>query len=252
MEEVRKRGRPKKEEKEVFEEEISNIENEKQKLLDRLNQIEREEKEELERQEIIQQQAELERKEKLEYEEWKRQRNQYKVPFSDDLIEESNLEEKVKDIRPKENKESETFWGKIFKKNKIDKEGKVAIMLLHPQGDATTLYQDTDKDGGFKIEDEQYNINEHCVYTLKVKKDRIPICILPTWTMIPIGTKAWFELSQERRGFELQRIILKNIKNEERVKLGDEKKKTKLNAKTIWIILVILIGGYIFLKSRGG
>jgi hypothetical protein len=68
--------------------------------------------------------------------------------------------------------------------------------------------------------------------------------------MIPLGTKAWFELSQERRGHELERMALKAIKNEERVKL-DEGKKGKMSGKTIWIIIAVIIIGYIFLKSTG-
>jgi hypothetical protein len=101
------------------------------------------------------------------------------------------------------------------------------------------------------IEDEQYHINEHCVYRLKIKKDYYPLCILPTWTMIPIGTKAWFELSQERRGHELERIILNAIKKEERVKMDDGKKKGKMSAKTIWIVIAVIVIGYFLLKSSG-
>jgi len=166
-------------------------------------------------------------------------------------VEAKALENKVGDTRLPEKKEDISFWGKLFKKNKFKKDGTVAVQLLHPQGDATLHYIETDKDGSFKIEDEQYHINEHCVYRLKIKKDYYPLCILPTWTMIPIGTKAWFELSQERRGHELERIILNAIKKEERVKMDDGKKKGKMSAKTIWIVIAVIVIGYFLLKSSG-
>lgn len=243
--EVKKRGRPKKEK--PIEERIINNEEEKEELEEKLKQVEQtEEKEEAQIREKIKRDL---GEEEIEYIE-------LKIPLADkeaypNKEEARVLEEKVNDVRVEESKKSQTFWGKIFKKNKIKKDGMVAIMALHPQSDATTEYLDTDKDGMFKYGGEDYHVNEHCIYRLKVKKDSIPLMILPTWSLIPIGTKAWFELSQERRAHELQRMILNAIKKEEMIKLEDNKPKGKMNAKLLWIVVLGLIGGYIFLKSRG-
>lgn len=265
-----KRGRPRKEVEPKMTEE--SIESEKQKLMNRLRQLEEEERQEQERIDMINQKAQEEAKERADFEEWKRHKESVKrlvnerypaladkysnedidVLEDESDLEDNPLEKKVRAYNQTESKEAKTFWGKFFKKEKVKKEGKVAVMLLHKTTDATVDYIDVEQDGSFEVLGEQYHINEHCLYNLKFKKDRYPLCILPTWTMIPIGTKAWFELSQERRGHELERIILNAIKKEEAIKMDDGKKKNKMSAKTIWIILAVVVGGYIFLKSRGG
>ena len=166
--------------------------------------------------------------------------------------EQSILEDKVelhKDFTLPDTPKSDNFFKRIFKKNEIKKDGTVAVMLLHPTTDATLHYIETEKDGSFKIEEETYHVNEHCLYSLKHKKERYPLCLLPTWSMIPIGTQAWFELSQERRGHELERMIIQSIKKEEIVKEDGQKKKSKISGKTLWLIIGIVVLGYFLLKS---
>lgn len=246
MDEVieKKRGRPKKITEEVKPQTTEQIDSEKKELESRLKILE---------DELRKQKEEEEMNRPLRDDEYIQiplmDKNPYPTEEERKLTE--SIERKVTNVRLPEKKEDTRFWGKVFRKNKVKKEGMVAVMLLHPVGDATIHYIQTESDGMFKIGDEDYHTNEHCVYNLKVKKDHIPLCILPTWTMIPIGTKAWFELSQERRGHELERMILNAIKKEERIKLDDGKKKGKLSAKTMWIVIAVIVGGYIFLKSTG-
>lgn len=179
-----------------------------------------------------------------------------KVPFADEdpypnAAEEALSEDRREDhpdVRIPDNKQDDTFFRKLFKKNKMKKDGKVMLVLLHPNTDATISYIDTEKDGSFKVQDETYHVNEHCIYSLKHKRDRFPMCILPTWSMVPIGNRTWFELSQERRGHELERIILNAIKKEEVLK-DDEKKKKGLGGGKLWIIIGVIIVGYFILKS---
>lgn len=269
--EEKKRGRPKKEVEEVRVK-VESIEEEKIRLNNRLKQLEEKARIEQEELDIINQKAEEDLRQRRDFEEWQRHKISVKrlveerFPTKPSLMSEidmqdieeedpeerkvsEDLEKKIKNV---DDKKSITFWGKIFKKNKVNKEGKVALILLHPHGDATTQYQDVEKDGSFKVGNEQYYLNEHCIYRLRVKRESIPLCILPTWTMIPLGTKAWFELTQERRGMELSRMILNAIKKEEAIKMEDGKKKGKMSAKTIWLLLAVVVGGYIFLKSKGG
>lgn len=156
------------------------------------------------------------------------------------------------DIRIPETNDDRKFLRKTFKKNKMKKDMMVCVHLLHQQGDVTVHYLPCDERGGFTIGDGIYNVNEHCLYNLKVKRRRYPICYLPVWTMVPIGTKAWFELSQERRGEELLQIIISKIQHEEVVKADEGiKKKSAFSGKMLMIILLVLVGGYFILKSMG-
>ncbi len=182
-------------------------------------------------------------------------------PLSDKVIypdaqEEQALQEKEgveqKPVKmPEEPKKAGTFWRRIFKKNKIKKKGVVLVWLLHANTEATHNYIEVEDDGDFMVGDDKYNVNEHCMYHTKEKGIYYPTCFLPTWSMVPIGTQAWFELSQERRGHELERIILRAIKKEEAVKDDDKKKGKAWSAKTIWLIIGACVVGYFVLKFSG-
>jgi len=162
-------------------------------------------------------------------------------------LEEQEVQEDPIPTRPiiNDNGEGNRFWSKIFNKNKIKKSGMVAVLLLHATRDAESTYVEVDQHGMFKVQNQDYHVNQHCLYFLRIKKDYIPLCILPTWSMIPIGTKAWFELSQERKGHELEGMIIAAIRKEEVLK-EEEPKKKALSGKMIWIIIALIIGGYFF------
>lgn len=187
----------------------------------------------------------------IETNEVKEVKQERSIPsLSDNLPDDNPVELGSNDVKLPTTKQDESFFKKIFKKNKMNKEGKVTVILLHPSTDADIHYVDIENElGDFHIGKEKYNVNEHCVYSLVHKKVRYPMCILPTWTMVPIGTKSWFELGQERRGHELEVIILNAIKKEEALKAEEIKKKP--SAKSMWIWIALIIGGFLFAKSRG-
>ena len=230
----KKRGRPKKEEQKVPEQPI--------------------------------QEPEKEVEAKVEEQEVEQQVEEKKLPLTDGLDfpekieltseEELNVED-VKDIKPE--KKDKTFWEKFFNNKKVDKPNTVAILLLRINGEATPLYREYDEEGMFRIDDikknpfaKTYHIRHDCIHRIKIKKDTIPLCILPEWSLVPLGTRLYWEMGVERRGMEAQEEFLKAIRAEEVVKQDESlKKKSAVSGKTIWIFIAIVVIGYLFWKGTG-
>ncbi len=233
----KKRGRPKKEEQKIEEQVTQEPEKEKAEI-------------KVPEQEIIEQPMQEEKKlpltDGIDFPE--------KVELTDE--EEINIED-VKDIKPE--KKDKTFWEKFFNNKKVDKPNTVAILLLRINGEATPLYREYDEEGMFRIDDikknpfaKTYHIRHDCIHRIKIKKDTIPLCILPEWSLVPLGNRIYWEMGIERRAMEAQEEFLKAIRAEEVVKQDESlKKKSAISGKTIWIFIAIVVIGYLFWKGTG-
>jgi hypothetical protein len=89
-----------------------------------------------------------------------------KPALTDNMPYPQSIDEKVDDVIIEETKEDLGFWKKIFKKEKVKKEGMVAVLLLHPNTSATRHYIETKNNGEFWIDKYKYHVNEHCLYNL--------------------------------------------------------------------------------------
>ncbi len=137
-----------------------------------------------------------------------------------------------------------TLFERIFKKNKLKKPNSVAVIFLRNNGVAQPMELET-KNGFFNIEGKTYHENTDCIYTIK-DKERTPLAIIPEWSLLPLGTKAWEDHSMQEKFAELQDHTLRGIRHAELVKMGD-KGDVKLNAKSliglgILAIIVIAVG----------
>lgn len=182
------------------------------------------------------------------------------LPFPEKEVLNEEEEKNIKQIQKIEpTKEEKGFWEKFFDKKKLNKQNMVAILLLGTDAKGIPLYREYDQDGMFTVEDikknplaKKYHVREDCIFTIEVKKKSIPLCILPVWSMVPLGTKIYWEMSQERRGLELQEGIIKAIRAEEIVKADENlKKKGGLSGKTIWIVIGLIVIGYLIWKGTG-
>lgn len=171
-------------------------------------------------------------------------------------------DEQKKDIESIKNTKPEIkeigFWEKHFNSKKLDKPNTVAILILRVNGDATPLYRQYDENGMFTLEDlkknplaKSYHVRQDCIYRLKFGKHQIPLCILPEWSMIPLGTKVYWEMTPERRALELEQGILRAIRAEETIKQDENLKKKAVSGKTIWIFIIVVVVGYLIWKGTG-
>src|SRR3990167_5750774 len=78
------------------------------------------------------------------------------------------------------------FWKKVIDENKLKKPDRVAIMFLRNNGTAETYYLKS-KNGMFEIDGKTYHERRDCVY--RIGKERVPLAIIPEWSLIPIGTE---------------------------------------------------------------
>lgn len=155
-------------------------------------------------------------------------------------------------LNEKDERKNLSFWQRIFKKDKVKKPNMVVVQLLKNNGTSEVIYMET-KDDMFTIGDCVYHTRKDCAFTLFVGNDRIPLCILPEWSMIPIGTRAFYELTPERRIAEYQNLALKAIRMAETVKAEEPVKKGGgINMRTILIIGGIILGAWLLLKWSGG
>ena len=148
-------------------------------------------------------------------------------------------------VEEKKDEKKKGFWAKIFNKDKV-KGNNVAVIYLRNNGNAQTMIIESKK-GFFNINNRTYHEDRDCVYT--IEKDRIPLAIIPEWSLIPYGTKRWHDKEMLEKFSDYQDHVLRGIRHAELVKMGD-KDQTKINAKTaiLWglgiIVAIAVMMGY--------
>jgi len=161
------------------------------------------------------------------------------------MVEALKLEQEVKslDIPKKTNddvkKKKKSFFERLFRKNKLKKPNKVAVVYLRNNGVAEFMEVEV-KRGFFNISGRTYHENRDCIY--RINKEGIPLAIIPEWNLIPIGTKNWDDKSMQEKFAELQDHAIRGIRHAELVRMGD-KDYSKINVKGaigIGIIIVII------------
>ncbi len=145
-------------------------------------------------------------------------------------------------MEEKKDKIKLNIWQKLFKKD-IVKKGKTAVLYLRNNGIAEPMEVESKK-GFFNIKGKTYHEDRDCTYT--ITKDRIPLAIIPEWSMIPYGLKKWHDKSLIEKFSELEDHLLRGIRHAELVKMGD-KENIKLNTKAMVVIGIIVIIGIAFL-----
>lgn len=128
------------------------------------------------------------------------------------------------------------FWSRTFNKNNV-KKNKVAIIYLRNNGVAEPMIVES-KRGLFEINEKTYHEDSDCIYT--ISKDRIPLAIIPEWSMIPYGTKRWHDRDALEKFAECQDHVIRGIRRAELVRMG-EKDKGQINLKAIIIVGILVI-----------
>lgn len=156
-----------------------------------------------------------------------------------------NKKNKIK--KKLEDKLKKSWWDKMFNKNKFQKLKKVAVIYLRENGNAEPMELES-KNGFFHIEGRTYHERRDCIYT--VGKERIPLAIIPEWSMTPLGTKQWDEKLMQEKFSEVQDHLLKGIRHAELVRMG-EKDGMNINVKKaigigiIVLVAIVIIVSYI-------
>ncbi len=139
----------------------------------------------------------------------------------------------------KKEKKKKGLWDKMWNKDKIVKKNKIAVIYLRNNGIAEPMELESNR-GMFTIENKTYHEDADCIYT--IKKDRVPLAIIPEWGLIPYGKKEQESKSMEEKFAQFQDHAMRGIRHAERVRFGD-KDQMKLNGKAIvGIIIMVIIG----------
>lgn len=159
--------------------------------------------------------------------------NLEKLDFEESINMPSDLSTEVK-------KKKAGLWDKMFNKKRLKKPNTVAVIFLRNNGKAEPMEVESKK-GFYSIHGKTYNEDRDCIYSLG--KDKIPLAIIPEWSLLPYGTKAWHDKPMLEKFSELQDHTLRGIRHAELVKMG-EGRESKLNAKAVIGIIVLAIIGY--------
>ncbi len=162
------------------------------------------------------------------------------VKVKEEVPQTKNLETEVK--KDKKEKKKSNWWTKAFKSKDFKKPKLIAVLFLRNNGRAEAMQLET-KNGFFNIDRKTYHERKDCTWI--VGKERIPLAIIPEWSLIPLGTEEWQDKPMLEKFNELQDHTLKGIRHAELVKEG-MKDFSNIPAKKIIIWgLVILVGGII-------
>ena len=150
--------------------------------------------------------------------------------------------EEAKELVDEKGKKKLTWWSKTFKSKNFEKPKLIAVLFLRNNGRAETMQLET-KNGFFNIDKKTYHERKDCTWV--VGKDRIPLAIIPEWSLIPLGTQEWQDKPMLEKFNELQDHTLKGIRHAELVKVGGTDMGDIPMKKVILWGLVILVGGII-------
>lgn len=147
--------------------------------------------------------------------------------------------EKLNLINEKEDKESVKFWSKIFKKEKVKKPNRIAVLYRRINGTNEPLYTETNK-GMIVIHDKTYHESDLIRTSLLVGKDRLPFYIIDEEGLVPEGSREYYEEIKniDKIIQEHQDLAIKAIRHAELVRLEGENKPVN----TKWIIGGVIAG----------
>ncbi|KKN65817.1 hypothetical protein LCGC14_0477530 [marine sediment metagenome] len=150
--------------------------------------------------------------------------------------------EEAKEPVDEKGKKKLTWWSKMFKSKNFEKPKLIAVLFLRNNGRAETMQLEA-KNGFFNIDKKTYHERKDCTWV--VGKDRIPLAIIPEWSLIPLGTQEWQDKPMLEKFNELQDHTLKGIRHAELVKVGGFDTGNFSTKQLILWGLVILVGGII-------
>jgi len=157
-----------------------------------------------------------------------------------EVIPESQSTNNEKPNKSKKTKEKESWWSKFFSGKKLKKPNVVAVIYLRNNGNAEMMEVES-KNEMFSIHGKTYHERNDCIYT--VTKDRIPMAIIPEWSLIPIGTKRWEDHPMLEKFSQLEEHVLKGIRHAELVRRdGQESKPISTKQMIFWVIIAIVAG----------
>lgn len=143
----------------------------------------------------------------------------------------------------KKGKKRDGIWSRMFRKKRLKNPKYVAVLLLRNNGIAEPMEIES-KNGFLNIYGKTYHENADCIFSLS--KDKIPLAIIPEWSMIPIGKKKWEDKEMLEKFAELQDHLLRGIRYAELVRMGEDKQGMKISPKAvIGLILLLIVGGII-------
>ncbi len=142
-------------------------------------------------------------------------------------------------------KEKKGIWERMFNKKKI-KKNKIAVLYLRNNSRAEPMEVESRR-GFFEINDKVYHEQRDCMYIMG--KERLPLAIIPEWSLFPIGTKKWDDQSMLEKFAECQDHTIRGIRRAELVRMG-EKDGGKLNMKAAVIIGIIVIIAIAFMMGQ--
>ena len=154
------------------------------------------------------------------------------------MIEDLKLEQPIQKLEDKKKKKP-GVWDKVFRKKKLEKSQKVAILYLTKNGQAVPFELEP-KNGFFTIRGKSYHEREDCSFV--VGKTRIPLAVIHESSIIPEGTDIWKEKDMKEKFLELQTHAMNGIRHAELVKIAGEDRKP-MSGKTMIIIGIIVIVG---------
>lgn len=156
--------------------------------------------------------------------------------------------EPKKDEEKKKKKKDRGIFSFLNSKT-LKKPNRVGVLYLRNNGVAEPMEVESHR-GFFIIEGKTYHDNRDCIFTVITKdKDRVPLAVIPEWSLIPLGTKRWEDRSMLEKFAELQDHTIKGIRNSELVKMGDQPYKKPMTPKQMILWgLAVLVGGIVLVN----
>ncbi len=154
-------------------------------------------------------------------------------------------ESEDKDKKDKKKKKEKTIWDRSFRKRRLKKPNRVAVLYLRNNGNAVPMEVEPRR-GFFEIEGRTFHEDRDCIY--RMVGENYPLAIIQEWSMLPIGTRRYYQSGDkesyveymQRKFAELQDHLLRGIRHAELVKLG-ERDKPKISGKAIVGLVIGLV-----------
>lgn len=147
--------------------------------------------------------------------------------------------------KKKDKKGFKSYWDSVFDKRKLAKHDKVAVIFLKNNRTAVPM-EIKPKNGFFEISGKTYHQDRDCVYTMS--KDRLPLAIIPEWSLVPIGTKEWQDKEVVEKLANLQAHVLDAIRHAEAVRIEGQEGK-KINPKVLIVCMIIGVVAFAIFRN---
>lgn len=148
----------------------------------------------------------------------------------DDLTEKMDIIVEKQKLRKK--KEFALPFGVRRQLNTLAQKDKVLVMLLKTNRAVQPVTAKINN-GIIDVNGKYYDCSHAFIY---LWLNKYPCIILPEWSLIPIGTKDYFDAMEEGNKADAQTIIIRMIENKENME------RNKMPSKMVWWLL---IGGII-------